>query len=157
MEYTFMVGNGFDVGLGLKTLYSDFIRQYVSTESQTTTGDIESILKKVIRQDIETWADAERAFAELPFSTMFSGRAEFHKTLLELLVKFKASLNGYLLSQVQKAVRGKISKSTSNRFFVHMIESLFAGMPPWLQESELQELVYGEEGTVAPNAFNFVH
>ena len=159
MEYTFMVGNGFDVGLVLKTRYSDFIQQYVNfgVDGQSLTEDIESILKRTIRRDIETWADAERAFAELPFSTMFPNRAKFHKILLELLVEFKTSLNEYLLAQVQKVGRRQIGTTTSKRFFAHMVESLFAGMPSWLQEKELRELVYGEENPTEPNVFNFVN
>ena len=37
MNITFMIGNGFDRNLGLKTTYSDFIKWYKKTPPKTDT------------------------------------------------------------------------------------------------------------------------
>ena len=76
MRYVIMIGNGFDIGLGLRTAYSDFIDEYtnspaINSERSDGRERVEDILKAHIRRDPQTWADAEKAFAELRFSAMF--------------------------------------------------------------------------------------
>ena len=34
MNVTFMIGNGFDLGIGLRTAYSDFYKVYCKTNSK---------------------------------------------------------------------------------------------------------------------------
>lgn len=62
MNITYMVGNGFDIACGLKTRYTDFIKTYVASPSENSC--IEEF-KKIIEQDLCTWADAEFAFCKL--------------------------------------------------------------------------------------------
>ena len=37
MNITFLIGNGFDRNLGLKTTYSDFVEEYKKTDAKTQT------------------------------------------------------------------------------------------------------------------------
>ena len=77
MNITFFVGNGFDIGLGLKTKYTDFYEEYCSN----TTNDDDNILsfKSLLREwqkqskenqsdktekKIEDWGDFEKAFGK---------------------------------------------------------------------------------------------
>ena len=53
MNITFFIGNGFDLNLGLKTRYVDFLSAYVKEEHTDA-------LSASIRQEFETWADLER-------------------------------------------------------------------------------------------------
>lgn len=64
MKITFILGNGFDVQLGLKTRYSDFLTEYI----QPKVSDDENIeaFKTYLREHInrELWSDAEKAMGE---------------------------------------------------------------------------------------------
>lgn len=59
MNITFLIGNGFDLGLGLRSRFSDFYNEYCNSESENP-----NILKfkDSIRQNIENWSDFEKAF-----------------------------------------------------------------------------------------------
>ena len=79
MNITYMIGNGFDLGLGLNTRYSDFvgflsgkIRRWLSTNEKSWNRDerrfAEWLEGKIVANKLEFWHDAEEAFGELPFS-----------------------------------------------------------------------------------------
>lgn len=61
MNITFLIGNGFDLGLGLRTRFSDFYDVYCNSASPN-----ENILrfKDDIRKNISNWSDFEKAFGE---------------------------------------------------------------------------------------------
>ena len=52
MNITFLIGNGFDVNLGLKTRYTDFYPYYLGKKH----GDL---LSNAIADNYENWADLE--------------------------------------------------------------------------------------------------
>lgn len=157
MNYTMMIGNGFDVGLGLKTRYSDFICQYVDLHLPHDPNDIETILKGKIKRDIETWSDAERAFAELPFGDMLANHGDFNRCLLELLTRFKSALTGYISKEESKLKSKKFDDDVRLEFFGQIISSLFAGMPEWIKKDELAELTFEGDRAAGYNEINFVN
>lgn len=53
MNVTFLVGNGFDINLGLHTGYQDFYPYFLSHASEN------NMIKKWISKDIELWSDLE--------------------------------------------------------------------------------------------------
>lgn len=58
MNITFMIGNGFDVGIGLKSKFKDFFPIY-----KILSEDKDEQIKKFsedINKDIDTWADFEK-------------------------------------------------------------------------------------------------
>ena len=62
MTVTYLIGNGFDLGIGLKTGFKDFLNYYLTVESKD-----EDIIdfKETIKQDsIDLWADLELKFGE---------------------------------------------------------------------------------------------
>lgn len=63
MNITFMIGNGFDLNLGLKTAYRHFLKHYLSH----TDGDSPrvSYFKQKISQDWENWSDVELALGQI--------------------------------------------------------------------------------------------
>lgn len=61
MNTTFLIGNGFDIALGLNTCYSAFHEYYTNLPS---SRDCIDKLKTNIRQNLETWADFEKKFGE---------------------------------------------------------------------------------------------
>ena len=56
MNITFMIGNGFDRNLGLKTTYSDFIQWYKETPAKTETL---KEFREYINDNEELWSAAE--------------------------------------------------------------------------------------------------
>lgn len=57
MNITFLVGNGFDLNLGLPTRFSDFIRYYNSK-------DHNDIIAKEMKENYEYWSDLEVALGQ---------------------------------------------------------------------------------------------
>lgn len=62
MNITFLIGNGFDLNLGLKTKYTDFLEHYLKDDKND--NDTIKQFKKDIEKNLSTWADAELAFGK---------------------------------------------------------------------------------------------
>lgn len=71
MNITFLIGNGFDLGLGMKTSYRSFIKWYCKTKS---SNDNIHKFKEDIKKDYDTWADLEIALGE--YTNKFSIQQE---------------------------------------------------------------------------------
>lgn len=64
MNITFLIGNGFDLRLGMKTRYTDIYKGYVASES---SSDAIRKFKKMLKEDApgyKTWSDFEMAMAQ---------------------------------------------------------------------------------------------
>jgi len=61
MNITFMIGNGFDINLGLKTSYADFMAHYLS---QPSSSSVISRFKQSIARELPTWTDVEIAIGQ---------------------------------------------------------------------------------------------
>lgn len=61
MNITFMIGNGFDLNIGLKTQYKDFISEYSKLD---TNDDILKKFRQDIDKDADLWSSAELAFGQ---------------------------------------------------------------------------------------------
>jgi len=59
MNILYIIGNGFDINLGLKTKYSQFYEYYQKQESD---DELVNKIKKDINLDIDNWSDLELAF-----------------------------------------------------------------------------------------------
>lgn len=64
MNITFLIGNGFDVNLGLKTKYTDFYDSYIESNANLPENDCIKEFCSLIKSDYKTWADFEVAFAQ---------------------------------------------------------------------------------------------
>ena len=62
MNVTFLIGNGFDLGIGLKTAYSDFYNVYCKSDSNDSLAVKK--FKSEIQGNYENWSDFEAAFGE---------------------------------------------------------------------------------------------
>lgn len=65
MNVTYVIGNGFDIALGLRTSYQDFLNCYLCEERSSSLSV--KVLKAMIKSDRETWGDAEKALGEIDF------------------------------------------------------------------------------------------
>ncbi len=62
VRITFLIGNGFDLNLGMKTSYKDFYEHYCKPHSEIPPHVQE--FKNNILNNYKTWADAELAFGK---------------------------------------------------------------------------------------------
>ena len=63
MNITFFIGNGFDIGLGLKTRYEDFYKEYCDAQDTDTKNITE--FKKTLKK----WnADKENTHSKIDLS-----------------------------------------------------------------------------------------
>ena len=70
MNITFLIGNGFDLNLGLKTRYADFLEEYLKDEPDDSK-EIQRFKADIRKQNLEDsntdkclWANAELAFGD---------------------------------------------------------------------------------------------
>lgn len=61
MNILFLIGNGFDLNLGMKTKYSDFYKHYKLIQSKSPAI---KQLKEYISNNIENWSDLELALGQ---------------------------------------------------------------------------------------------
>lgn len=61
MNILFLIGNGFDINIGMKTKYKDFYNYYLN---QNSKSDIIIKIKKEIKNDIDNWSDLELKLGE---------------------------------------------------------------------------------------------
>ena len=102
MNVTFMVGNGFDLGVGLKTRYEDFYDTYINEKSNDACLNAfktelkeweESKEKKII-----DWADFEKAFGE--YSQRFTPNTKL--SYIQCFENFVQEFNTYLQKEEEK-------------------------------------------------------
>lgn len=111
MNITFFIGNGFDIGLGLKTKYTDFYREYCAdtTGDDTNIAAFKSVLEKWTRcnekdntQDaenkIEDWSDFEKAFGEHSSDSSIFDNTSYTARFEDFVTKF----NLYLENEEKK-------------------------------------------------------
>jgi len=60
MNITFLIGNGFDLNIGLATTYSAFLKEY--TKLFDADSDLLKYFKQKILKDTKIWSNAELAF-----------------------------------------------------------------------------------------------
>lgn len=62
MNVTYLIGNGFDLGIGLKTGFTHFLEYYLAIESDDV--DINDFKDTIKEDTIELWADLELCFGK---------------------------------------------------------------------------------------------
>lgn len=92
---TFIIGNGFDINLGMKTKYSDMYEGYIKTPSQTKV--IESFKNELRNQQpFDKWSDFEMAMAE------YAKTLSSEKELIECVRDFKSYMVNHLNNEYLK-------------------------------------------------------
>lgn len=92
MNITFLIGNGFDINLGLKTKYTDFYNEYIASVQDLDDSDCRKRFAMKIDGNYDTWADFEMGFAN-----NISGSAD---DVRKILYDFNSKFTEYLKKQV---------------------------------------------------------
>lgn len=94
MKITFFIGNGYDINIGLKTAYHDFLKWYVE---QPSKNDTITDFKKIIEDGIEYWSDLEIALGRKTLTHPLNTKAGFTTCKYDL----DTQLQKYLKQQNQ--------------------------------------------------------
>ena len=98
MNITYIIGNGFDINLGLKTRYVDFYKWYVDRDRESTPdvvkafrNEISSFIKEQYHKEDGTidWSDLELALGQ--YSVKVPAE-QFRVLLLDIADNLKAYL-----------------------------------------------------------------
>lgn len=97
MRITFLLGNGFDLNLKLKTSYNDFIEEYKMI--QEDDRDIE-FFKNHIKRNLTLWSQAEEALGN--YTEKFCTNDSQMETFLKCHKDFSEKLADYLQEEMQR-------------------------------------------------------
>ncbi|MEA4929505.1 MAG: AbiH family protein [Candidatus Limiplasma sp.] len=118
MNYTFFIGNGFDLGMGLRTSYSDFLDSYKRLRTKNTELDeSRHWLFEEVLDNPSQWSDFEVALGQLTqrFTTRQTGK---DRAGLERFFRFHADilnqLNKYLKNEQRKLLLPNSSQLCDN-------------------------------------------
>lgn len=93
MNIVYLIGNGFDINLGMKTRYTDFYQTYLKKESKSNFVEK---LKSDIFSNVQNWSDLELALGQ--YTSAFSNLSEFDEVFDDLI----NSLCDYLEEEYEK-------------------------------------------------------
>lgn len=113
MNITFLIGNGFDVGLGMKSRFKDFFPIYLK-ESQNKEQRIKQ-LSDNITESYDTWADFEKKLGE--YTLKFT--PETQQDFIDQVKDFEIGFIAYLKEQ-----ESKLSFEQSDKIAHIMTEAL---------------------------------
>lgn len=112
MKITFLIGNGFDLNLGLKTSYSDFLKQYrIDKESDS---EIIKWFKKDVLADSDLWSSAEKAFGKC--TSQFKNENRNAEMFCECHEDFCINLAEYLQEQELRISQNSIESIIETSF-----------------------------------------
>lgn len=119
MKVTFIIGNGFDLRLGMRTSYKDMYNQYLQTDSSClAVKEFKEHLASDKENEYETWADFEIAMGE--YASHFDNENDF----ITCIRDFKAFVIHYLEDEQSKYFSYLREKGMYNLYNAIMTESL---------------------------------
>lgn len=118
MNITFLIGNGFDLHLGMKTKYTDMYDEYIKSPSANEViKKFKADLKKDANQGYATWGDFEMAMAR--HAKTYSCEDDF----IQCIRDFKRFLASHLQSE-QKIFKNQLNNLPAATIFDEFASSL---------------------------------
>jgi hypothetical protein len=105
MKILYIIGNGLDIALKMKTSYQDFFKYYLALPS--TDKDILAMKEDIKSHKYETWADLEMGLGS------YSSKCVNKDIFLRCLTDIKGNLKEYLQKESQKIWDYRISSMSS--------------------------------------------
>lgn len=99
MDTLFIIGNGFDINLGLLTSYRDFYKHYMAIKS---SSEVVNQIKKHISSDIDSWSDLEIELGK------YTSQVENHNDFIEIHEDIGDNLAEYLRCEQLKLAKVSI-------------------------------------------------
>ncbi|NLI20086.1 MAG: hypothetical protein GX418_00840 [Clostridiales bacterium] len=128
MNVTWMIGNGFDLGVGLKTSYQDFLTGYLKkTARSPQVNRDKGLIRKEWKNPECNWSDMELRLGH--FTTQFPGDQgglnRFNALLEDLVNELKAS---FILEEMKAQINQ--NNNTICDQFIQALQSPHASLPP---------------------------
>lgn len=112
----FIIGNGFDLSMGMKTKYEDMYESYCNTPSSSKT--IENFKQTLSnREPYDKWSDFEMGMAE--YAKTLSNEAQF----VECVRDFKAHMAQHLQTENQKIISAINNRDYTNKLLEELDRS----------------------------------
>ena len=108
MDVTFLIGNGFDIGVGLPSKFVDFFPVY-EKNSKGKSDEIQELAKN-IEGNYETWADFEAALGEYTAQFTLDQKKKIEKQVEDFLIDF-----GKYLKNQERNIRYKNKQDIANK------------------------------------------
>ena len=138
MNVTFMIGNGFDINLGLATRYTDFIEVYRKIQSHDDLA-IQKFKKEIIDRNLPLWSNAELAFGQ---QTSFISDSFTVEDYSKCHSDFCRALANYLREEQKKLVLNKENAQSLAENFSKAVNNLNIGFRT-MQSESIQSLIAG--------------
>ena len=148
MNITFLIGNGFDIGIGIKSRFKDFfpIYQHKSLKKEEKIKR----LSEEISENYETWADFELALGE--YTTKFD--VETKKDYIDQIKDFEKEFIAYLKENEEKikfeekeSVAKYIKKALTEYYFSENLD---------FESSEMLKELYKKK-SIENHNYNFIN
>lgn len=99
MNVTLILGNGFDLNMGLPTSYSDFYKYYLQVDSPKSTN----LIKQEIGEKPQTWADLEKSLGEISKKYLHDSDAyiEAFENVRDELALYLKEVNRYEITNLE--------------------------------------------------------
>lgn len=91
MNITFLLGNGFDIGLGLKSGYRDFYSYFIEKANKDNVIKIE--IEKDKKENYPNWSDLENALGKFSENVSMENVSKFIQDKIELDILLKQYLS----------------------------------------------------------------
>lgn len=106
MNITFLIGNGFDINIGLNTRYSDFYPYFIDRASK------DNLIRKWLSKDELLWADLEEQLGQNLEKVVESEKEKFYDDKFEL----DQMLLEYLGQEQEKLVTKNLEEAIAEEF-----------------------------------------
>jgi len=151
----FIIGNGFDLAMGLKTSYRDFVNWYITQKDEPEDKRI-SKFKNNIQEDIETninsWADLEIKLGE--YTAQY--KEEELEDFLFVYRNMKEKLNDYI--KAQESMVDLSSEETIKRELSQFLLGFYNRFPTNTRDS-FKSILEGHSGGIPYHfiTYNYTH
>ena len=118
---TFLIGNGFDLNVGLKTHYTDFYEIYTK-ENVNDNENIQKFKKEILRNEADgwkNWIDFEIGMGKQ--STCFDGNDPV-KDFIDCFDDFVINFNEYLINECNTINWDTVDTTICNKFTVSLMQ-----------------------------------
>lgn len=140
MNIVYLIGNGFDINIGLKTRYKDFYDYYLALDSSGDNSQVKQLkahLKQTLSTDDKYWSDLEIALGS--YTTNFSSLEELEsayndindrfREFIQAVDKEKLDLSKYNIEKLKKSLAHpedcfcRTDKELLREFYTHWTNS----------------------------------
>ncbi len=164
MKLTYLIGNGFDIALGLNTRYSDFVgflindlQEYLHPAMPGVTElDFKNaswLLNQIKEHRQEFWSDAELAFGALPFKQEWANVEDVVRFSHQ---RFQSGMKKWLAKELKRINLAKSElEDLSSMFIINCVTGWFPGAT----RGQISRFLPKDENRDADNAaieLNFV-